>query len=328
MLTPDVSLPPILLNVTDPAAAIRARRREAFAAVVTALVPALRGWSPTASADLPPEILWRAARASWATTPPVTATGLLPPSPPAGFRTTLSDVLVEIPATGLLRVPSFTPPATPGAPHAEGAAKTEAVLAFGPGSDQPLRSVATTVAVTDELLEDAPQFAAWLDRYLEFLVALGEERQLLLGNGVAPNVLGYFAWPGIPTFAGTATTVGGTLAAAAAAVAEASGGLEADTYVVSAADWATVLDDGGAEFAGQTAFLHGRLVVPTPALTAGQMLVGAVQMASVLGRSGGIRVESTQSHDVNFTKNVSNLRAASRIALGVIQPTAFTKVAP
>jgi HK97 family phage major capsid protein len=299
-------------------------RRAAFAAAVTAALPGLRGAQRAAVAELPPAVLWRAARATWAATPAVQATGLVPPTPPTGFRRTLPDLIPEIAAASVLRVPTFTPPATAGTPHAEGAAKTEAVMTFGPGRDVPLRSVASVVTVTDELLDDAPQFAAWLDVYLEFLVALGEERQVLLGDGVAPNLLGYRAWPGIVTHVPTATTIGGKLAGAAAAVAVNSGGLEADTYVISAADYALLVEEDVLD--AEAAVLHGRALIHTPVLAAGQMLVGAVQTASVLGRNGGITVEGTQSHDLTFISNLSTLRAASRLALGVIQPSAFVKV--
>lgn len=305
----------------DPIAA----RRAAFLAAVGAVLPGLKGWQAHAVAELPPEILWRATRASF-TVAPLTTPGLVPPTPPAGFRRTLGDLLPEIPAASLLRVPTFTAPAVPSTPHAEGAAKTEAVMTFGAGQTVTVRSVAAVVHATDELLDDAPQFAAWLDVYLEYLVALGEEKQLLLGDGVGPNVLGYRAWPGILAFVPTATTVSGKLAQAAAQVATTSGGLVADTYVISAVDWALVLEEGSATLDADAGRLHGCDVIQTPVLAAGQMLVGACQTASVLGRSGGIRVEGSQSHDVNFTKNLSTLRGASRIALGVIQPSAFVKV--
>lgn len=301
-------------------------RRVAYRTAVATLLPALRGERGAAVADVPADVLWRAARASF-TTAPVSAPGLLPPVPPAGFRRTLVDLLADIPATGVLAVPTFTPAPAPGQPHAEGAAKTEATLNFSPRRDVPLRSVATIVHCSDELLDDAGQLAAWLDRYLEYLVAVGEERQILIGDDTGANVLGYFSWPGIPAFVPpNKSTIAGQLAAAAAQVAIASGGVLADTYVVSAADWALLAAENQPTLDPDGMRLHGCDLIASPALTSGQMLVGACQSASVLGRSGGLRIETTNSHDVNFTKDISSIRAASRLALGVLQPSAFVKV--
>lgn len=296
-------------------------RRGAYDALVAAVLPGLRGQVQAAVADLAPDVLLRASLVGWKAAPPATTPTLIPPR--QAFRRTLIDLLPEVEARGALRVPQLTP-AGPAQPHPIGGPKVEAALVFGPANAVPLRSVATQIAVTDELLEDVDQLRAWLEAYLEFLVALGEEQQVLLGNGVAPNVLGFFSWPGVAASTGAGSSIARKLADAAAQAAQS--GIAPDTYVVSAADWSQVMEDGDATLDADASRLHGRDVIVTGALAAGQMLVGAVQVAAALGRADGIRVEGTQSHDVEFTKNISRLRAASRIALGVLMPKAFVKV--
>jgi hypothetical protein len=117
------------------------------------------------------------------------------------------------------------------------------------------------------------------------------------------------------------------LALAAELVVTQSGGMEPDTYVISPADWAELLTENTAgRLNVDEGLLDGRALVRTTALTAGQMLVGACQALAVIGRKGGITVEGTQSHDVGFVSNVSTIRGASQIALGVLQPNAFARV--
>jgi capsid protein len=298
-------------------------RRAAYAALVAAIRPGLEGAVASAVADLAPAVLLRAAVPTWTPDAPVTSWPT-PSSPPrSAFRRTLVDLLPEVPARSVLRVPQISPP-TPAAPRAVGAAKVDAALSFGPAVNAPLRSVATHITLTDELLEDGDQLGAWLEAYLEFLVALGEEKAVLRGVGGAADVLGFWAWPGIATLTGGGTSVARKLADAAGQAS--ASGIEPDTYVLSYADWSAVLEDGDPTLDADASRLHGRDVVRTGALVAGQMLVGAVQTAAALGRTDGIRVEGTNSHDVEFAKDISRIRAESRVALAVLLPAAFVKV--
>ena len=223
-------------------------------------------------------------------------------------------------------MPLFTPPSTPAVVHAVGTPKTEAILTFGPSAgDEPLSSVATFVSVSDELVEDAAGLQAWLERYLEWLVKLGEEAEVLTGDGVTPHLRGFMTRTAIPLYAGTATDPATWIGEMIAQAVTDSGGAQPDTIVVSPGDWTRCVLDGLAALDADAGRLFGCDVIATPVLAEGETLVGAVQTLAVLGRNGAVRVEGTNSHDLNFTVNRRMIRAASRLALGVMQPTAFVR---
>ncbi len=279
---------------------------------MTLSAPARTG--PRAATRLP-EL--RAAAATWSPDTPVTTVGRVPFPAPQGFRRTLVDLMIEIPSGPIASVPTFTAGAV-AVPHARGVAKTESGLTFG-GAQETLKSVATFVRLTDELADDAAGLQAWLDAFLAYLVKAGEEKEILTGTR------GFLTRSDIAAHAGSGTDIAAILGEMHGQAIAASGGIEPDTYVVSGADWGTIMTAAVADPDAST--MNGCDVVRSPALTAGQALVGPVQSAAVLLRNGGIVVERTESHDLEFIKDVITIRAASIIALGVLAPTAFVKKA-
>jgi Phage capsid family len=293
-------------------------RAERWLECAAALIPGLAGRLGAGRYEFTPV----AAAPTWnPTAPSTTVDPMRLPRPPTGFRLTLSDVIPSVTARSALAVPTWTPPTAPAAPHAPGVAKGEAALAFSPRVTEPLRPVGTWISVSDELLDDVEQLGSWLNAWLEHLVKLGEEQQLLKGTGTAPEIRGFFSWAGIPeSTAVAAASVAETIAAAIAQVVQQSG-LIPDLVVMTPTDYGRaagelILDADG--------LLLGCVPIASTALAVDQFLVG-VSSAAVVGRAGGIVVESTRSHDDQFTKDVSAIRAASLLALGVLQPTAFVK---
>ena len=94
----------------------------------------------------------------------------------------------------------------------------------------------------------------------------------------------------IPAYGGTATELAAILAEAHGQAVVDSGGIEPDTYVVSAADWLTLANES-VTVDVDSSTMNGCDVIRRPALTTGQALVGAVQSASVVLRNGSIMVE-------------------------------------
>ena len=80
----------------------------------------------------------------------------------------------------------------------EGAAKPEAALALTQRT-APIRKVAVWIAVTDEQLEDVPGIQDYLEQRLSFMVRQRLDSQILVGTGVAPNLLGVLNVVGIQT---------------------------------------------------------------------------------------------------------------------------------
>lgn len=61
----------------------------------------------------------------------------------------------------------------------------------------PVRTIATLIYITRTALADAAQMATYIDQLLRRFVEEREDRQLLLGDGVSPNLRGLNATPGI-----------------------------------------------------------------------------------------------------------------------------------
>lgn len=70
----------------------------------------------------------------------------------------------------------------------------------------------------------------------------------------------------------------------------------------------------------------GLRTVVTEAMTKGTVLVGAFKAGGTIYRKGGLTVESTNSHENDFTNDKITFRVKERLALQVKYPKAFVKV--
>lgn len=221
------------------------------------------------------------------------------------------------------------------APVLEGAAKPESTLTFE-AAQAPVRKIATWLPVTEEMLEDAPAIRSYIDARLSLGVKIAEEDQLLDGTGVAPQLLGIRATPGL-----AADVVRGAAEPNYDAILRQIMAIYAtslfmpDGIVMNPADWGTTILTKGPQgqyytpgpFAPiQSQTLWGLPVATTPAIDAGVSLVGAFQQAAQIFRKGGIRVEASNSHQDFFVKNLVAIRAEERLALAVYRPGAFGEV--
>jgi len=218
---------------------------------------------------------------------------------------------------------------------AEGAAKPESALVFASVTEA-VRKIAHWLPVTEEMLEDVAAIRSYIDARLRLGVQLKEEDQLMNGDGVAPNLLGILARPGLATSIarGAAETNADVIFRQVMTIYAASF-LMPDGVVMNPADWATTVltksKDGSYLTAGpfapiQSPTLWGLPVAVTPAIVAASALVGAFQSAAQVFRKGGIRVEASNSHQDFFIKNLVAIRAEERLALAVYRPGAFGKV--
>ena len=232
---------------------------------------------------------------------------------------------------------------------AEAAAKPESTLALST-VDEPVKKIATSLTVSDEMIEDAPALQSYINGRLSLFVRIEEERQLLLG--AAGNDLS-----GLTLRSGVNTYSGGTAAGnKAVQIFKAMNGtrgsalLEPDGIIMNPADWETVrlLTDSAGQFFGGGPFqgpygngqnisasgqLNGAMdilwnkpVVVTTAIGAGTAFVGAFRSAAQVFRRSGVSVEASNSHSDYFEKNLVKIRAEQRLALAVYRPVAFTKV--
>ncbi len=213
---------------------------------------------------------------------------------------------------------------------AEGAAKPESALIFDEVTD-PVRKIATTLPVTDEMLADGPAIRAYIDGRLRLFVQIAEEDQLLNGTNVAPDILGLLNRVGIQTQALGADTKPDAAYKAMEKVRSVF--LEPDGMVVNPTDWVDfkLLKDSTGNYMGGGPFgstgavenLWGMRVVVTSRITAGTALIGAFGTAAQIFRRQGITLDATNSHASEFVSNITRIRAEERLALAVYRPAAF-----
>ena len=235
---------------------------------------------------------------------------------------------------------------------AEAGAKPQSTLGFTT-SDEPVRKIATSIKVTDEMLEDASQVRSYIDGRLRLFVEIEEERQVVLGAGTN-ELIGIKPsgnTRGINIYAG-GTAAGNKAVQLFKALNGQRGSalLEPDWIVMNPSDYQDLrlLTDtagqffGGGPFQGQygngglesvlsgqvsgaTDQIWGLPIYVTTATGAGTALIGTRSAAQLFHR-GGLTVEATNSHDTDFLYNLVTIRAEKRGALAVYRPTAFTEV--
>lgn len=265
-------------------------------------------------------------------------------------RLTVSDLLLQGQATtsSLRYVVEGT--ATSGAAGvAEAAAKPESTLGLTT-TDEPIKKIATTLVVSDEMLEDAAQVQSYINGRLSLFIQIEEERQLLRGAGTN-DLVGIMAGArGINVYAG-GTAAGNKAVQLFKALNGQRGSalIEPEWVVINTSDWQDIrlLTDtagqyfGGGPFQGPYGagrnfdasnqvvggdeFLWNKPVIVTSALGAGTALIGTRSAAQVYRRTG-LSVEATNSHSDYFTKNLVAIRAEERLGLAVYRPSAFTDV--
>lgn len=215
---------------------------------------------------------------------------------------------------------------------AEGALKPESALIFSQKSEL-VHKIAHWLPVTEEMLEDKPQIASYINARLTLGLQLTEEDQLLNGNGTAPNLLGLMQRPGLTV--GNVVTAPDTNAdgiyKTMMAIFNASF-IMPDATIMNPINWQSIAllkDTLGRYIAGgpfQPApypTLWGLPVAVTPAITAGKALTGGFSSQAQIFDHGGIRVEASNSHQDFFVRNLVAIRAEERLALAVYRPNAF-----
>jgi len=234
---------------------------------------------------------------------------------------------------------------------AEAGAKPESTLGLST-VDEPVKKIATTLTVSDEMLEDEAQVQSYINSRLSLFVQIEEERQIVRGAGTNELVGLMAATRGINIYAG-GTAAGNKAVQAFKAMNGTRGSsfLEPSGWVIHPTDWQDIrlLTDTAGQFFGGGPFmgpygngtdmqqsgqvngvvdyLWGKPVVVTTALGgAGTALCGAFETGAQLWRREGITVEATNSHASYFDNNLERIRAEERLGLAVYRPNAFTEI--
>lgn len=213
----------------------------------------------------------------------------------------------------------------------EGGLKAESALGLTEKTSA-VRSIATTLPVTDEQLEDVERIQSYIDNRLGFFIRQRLEAQILVGDGIAPNLRGVNNVVGIQVQAkGTDPTPDAIYKAMVLVMT--TGQAVPDGVVMNPLDWQDVrllrTADGiyiwGSPSEAGPERIWGLNVVLTQAQTVNVAVVGAWKMFSELAVKKGVTIERGFIND-DFSRDITRLRAEMRAALIFYRPTAFAQV--
>lgn len=224
---------------------------------------------------------------------------------------------------------SFTNAATA---VAEGATKPEA--AFNTIEvDAPVRKIAVTAKITDELFADFAMLRDYVNNRLDNMLEITEDSELLTGTGVAPHILGLLNVSGIQTQAKGADPAPDAVYKAMVKIMTV-GFFNPDGIVMHPLNWQTIrllTTTTGQYIFGNPGDvaperLWGLSVVTTTTMTQNTALVGAYKLGAQIWRRDEGAVEATNSNEDDFKKNLIALRDEERLTLATYRPLAFCTV--
>lgn len=217
---------------------------------------------------------------------------------------------------------------------AEAGAKPESALTWTL-VNMPISTIAHWIKISKQLAADAPALAAYVNTRMRYGVDRKVDTQLVVGDGVAPNISGTYDAGNFTAHGYAAAALGATLPKLVLirkVIADlAAAGYPADAIVLNPADWAQIEIDlfigttntvrVGLNSAGQQT-LFGLPVIQAIGMAADTFQVGRFSEAYTIYNREGVVVEMSDSDSDNFTKNLITLRAERRLALATEKPAA------
>lgn len=217
------------------------------------------------------------------------------------------------------------------APVAEAAAKPYSDYVWTTATVN-IRTLAHLAKITRQAMDDAPRLMDEIDQEMRYGLGYVEEQQFLYGNNTGQQLNGII--PQATAFAAGGATVAfpNKMDVLRLAILQTvTSLLPADGIVLHDNDWADIeltKDENGRYIFGNpqgtTSPRAWNLpVVVTPAILAGDYLVGNFALgATVYDRMGVEVLISTENSD-DFEKNLATVRCEERVAVGVKRPGAF-----
>lgn len=215
---------------------------------------------------------------------------------------------------------------------AEAGSYAEAALALTE-RQQPVRKVAVFLPVSDEQFEDEPRARDYVNNRLPFMVRQRLDSQLLVGDGIAPNLLGTENVVGINTQALGADSIPDAIYKGIRKCRD-TGFSEPNVVFIAPSKWETVRllkTADGVYIWGHPSMpgpftIWGVPVVETTAVTATKAVLGDYANFSELAMRRGMDVQVSNSHSDYFVKGKLAIRADIRAAAVHYRPLAFCAV--
>ena len=220
-----------------------------------------------------------------------------------------------------------------GAPAAtnEGAKKPQVHFADPTPKTVSLSKIACHIKEADEYINDYPFLASAINGRLMYHLALVIQNYLvttlLATSGIGSDTT---TW----TSSSTATAIADLILDAAMDVQNDSE-FPADGILINPADWYAlrIAKDGEYRYYGGGFFgeqnipnLWGIPVCVTTAVSSGTIVVGAFKAGASVVTNGGVSIDTTNSDQDDFVKNLMTIRAEERLALAVRRPACFKKL--
>lgn len=223
------------------------------------------------------------------------------------------------------------------APVAEGAAKPYSDLTFDLKS-APVVVIAHLFKLSRQMMDDVPAMASYIEQRGIYGLKRVEESQLLNGSGTGQNLKGIIpqATAFAPAWASAMETPIDRVLQAISQAEDAD--IPVTGVVMNKRDWRRLLgtkDAGGNYIIGNPQNPNGgpvRLVrpglwdidlVPSNAITAGKMLVGAFKDGATVFDRLDVEVRISSENDKDFELNLFTVRIEERLALATYRPEAF-----
>ena len=214
---------------------------------------------------------------------------------------------------------------------AEGVKKHQVHFADPTPKTVTLQKIAAFVKESDEVIDDAQFLASAINGRLLYELNLVRQ-QTVITELLATSGIQTANWPATATFTDISLDIADAVANAIADVQEMSG-YAANGIVITPNLWKQLRIGhfnngeyvGGGYFEqGARPTLWGLPIAVSSQLTAGHILVGAFDTcASLVTKAEGVTVESTNTDQDDFVKNLMTIRAEVREKLAVRRPAGF-----
>lgn len=215
----------------------------------------------------------------------------------------------------------------------EAGVKPESDITFE-GVDTPVRTIAHTIKVSKQILDDAPALQSYIDRRLRYGVELRAEQQVINGDGLGSNLSGMLASGNFTSLAFTTGNYNFDFANRAKYKVIESDYMP-DYYLMNPADWGASerTKDNDAAYVGASSAvgylqngliptLWGLPVIVSNSVPAGT-LIAVSNEASMFWQRNQTVVEMFEQDSDNVSKNLLTVRAEMRGAFTVFRPTAI-----
>ena len=216
------------------------------------------------------------------------------------------------------------------APKTEGSAAGEVRIAYTEQT-APIQWIPVTLPVTIQDLQDVAGLQFLLESRLRFMIEQELDKQILTGNGTAPNLTGTLNVTGIQTEAKASTEDIFDEIYKVFVDIMSDGQATPDTIVLNPNNWQTLRTkkDTDGNYLYGPPYLAGDLPVwgankvITSHMTANTAAVGAYRQHSVLAIRGGVEIAVTDSHAAEFISGINRIRVSLRAAMVHRRPKAF-----